>query len=82
MPPRLYSMDPDAARPASGPAGAPVVQAPASAGVGLTIPPRVPDCSGVRPSWYPFQINVCDAELDPEDRDLSWREQTTLPSPL
>jgi hypothetical protein len=37
-----------------------LVQAPKGAGVGLRIPPRESDCSGVRPSWWPFQINVCD----------------------
>lgn len=54
--------------------------APRSAGVGLRIPPRMSDCSGARPSWYPFQMNVCDAELDPEDRDLTGRERTTDPA--
>lgn len=40
---------------------------PKSAGIGLDIPERKSDCSGVRPSWYPFQANVCDEDApDPE----------------
>lgn len=44
-------------------------------GIGLDIPERKSDCSGRRPSWYPFQINVCDEDApDPvplTDRHLS-----------
>jgi hypothetical protein len=54
--------------------------APRSAGIGLEIPEREADCTGARPSWYPFQINVCDAELDPADRDLTGRERSTDPA--
>lgn len=46
-------------------------------GAGYLIPPRVADCSGRRPSWYPFQINVCDRD-DPDPTPLSGR-QLTLP---
>jgi hypothetical protein len=43
------------------------VQAPKGLGAGIEFPPREADCSGVRPSWYPFQINVCDIDTpDPE----------------
>lgn len=49
------------------------VQAPASAGIGLRIPPRRSDCSGVRPSWYPFQMNVCDVDA-PDPEPLTGRE--------
>jgi hypothetical protein len=38
------------------------VQAPLNRGVGLHIKPRRSDCSGVRPSWYPFAFNVCDCD--------------------
>ena len=40
------------------------VQAPSRAGIGLCIPPRLADCSGERPSWYPFQVNVCDVDAE------------------
>jgi hypothetical protein len=43
------------------------VQAPLNRGVGLHIKPRRSDCSGVRPSWYPFAFNVCDCD-GPVDR--------------
>lgn len=39
-----------------------VVQTPRWAGIGLRFPPRQSDCSGERPSWYPFQVNVCDVD--------------------
>jgi hypothetical protein len=29
-------------------------------GVGLVLPVRSSDCTGERPSWHPFQVNVCD----------------------
>lgn len=51
-----------------------------AAGVGLTIPDRKSDCSGTRPAWYPFQVNVCDAEFDPADPDLTPRQMTTDPT--
>jgi hypothetical protein len=41
--------------------------APQSASAGIPIPPRRSDCSGVRPSWFPFQINVCDEYEDDPD---------------
>jgi len=50
------------------------VQAPASAGIGLHIPERKSDCSGVRPSWYPFQVNVCDQDA-PDPEPLTPREK-------
>ncbi len=40
---------------------------------GIRIPPRLPDCSGVRPSWYPFQNNVCDVDA-PDPDELSGRQ--------
>jgi hypothetical protein len=56
------------------------VQAPADAGVGLEIPEREADCSGVRPSWYPFQINVCDVDA-PDPAPLSGRQLHIPPPP-
>lgn len=80
--PRWYTATPNAAPTSLGvvayPESDPV---PADRGIGLEIPPRKADCTGVRPSWYPFVRNVCDWELDPEDRDLWWREMTTDPAP-
>lgn len=49
-----------------------LVQSPASAGIGLDIPERRADCSGVRPSWYPFQMNVCDVDA-PDPEPLTYR---------
>jgi hypothetical protein len=46
---------------------------PKSAGVGLRIPERKADCSGVRPSWYPFQVNVCDVDA-PDPDPLTYRQ--------
>lgn len=63
--------------PAYPPAAASV---PASAGIGLVIPERRSDCSGIRPAWYPFQMNVCDGELDPADPDLTGRQRSTDPA--
>lgn len=57
-----------------------VVQLPRSAGVGLEIPERQADCSGVRPSWYPFQMNVCDCCDAPDPEPYAGR-QLTLPPP-
>jgi hypothetical protein len=59
----------------------PVSSAPCDAGVGLRIPERQSDCSGIRPSWYPFVYNVCDWEFDPVDPPLTWRQTTTDPPP-
>lgn len=35
-------------------------------GVGIAIPPRQSDCTGQHPSWYPFQLQVdqCDVDVD------------------
>jgi hypothetical protein len=52
----------------------PVVQS--AAGIGLVIPERKSDCTGQRPEWYPFQVNTCDAEFDPEDPDLTPRQRS------
>jgi hypothetical protein len=57
-----------------------VVQMPRSVGVGLVIPPRRSDCSGVRPSWYPFQMNVCDVDA-PDPLPLTGRQLTIPPPP-
>lgn len=59
------------------------VQAPASEGVGMEFPERQADCGG-RPSWYPFQVNVCDVddpELDPlpTDRHRELPEAQAIP---
>ena len=45
-------------------------------GIGLRFPPRTSDCTGLRPAWYPFQMNVCDWEFDPFDMDLTPRMMT------
>lgn len=42
---------------------------------GYYIPPREADCSGARPSWYPFQINVCDEDA-PDPPELTARHLT------
>lgn len=58
-----------------------LVQAPRWAGIGLPIPDRKADCTGARPSWFPFQVNVCDwAEDAPESPPLTGR-QLTIPAP-
>lgn len=57
------------------------VQAPKDAGIGLEIPPREADCSGVRPSWYPFQVNVCDCDDAPDPELYSGRQLTLPPAP-
>jgi hypothetical protein len=57
-----------------------VVQAPRWAGVGLDIPERKADCSGVRPSWFPFAVNVCECCDTPDPEPLSGR-QLTVPPP-
>ena len=57
-----------------------VVQAPRSAGIGLEIPERKADCSGVRPSWFPFQVNVCDCDDAPDPEPLTGR-QLRVPPP-
>jgi len=57
-----------------------VVQAPKSAGIGLDIPERQADCSGVRPSWYPFQVNVCDCDDLPDPEPYTGRQLTVPPS--
>lgn len=55
------------------------VQAHKSEGVGLAFPTREADCSGRRPSWYPFQINVCDEDAPTED-PLPTERHRTLPA--
>lgn len=42
-------------------------QARRSEGVGMEFPDRKADCSGRRPSWFPFQINVCDEDAPDPD---------------
>jgi hypothetical protein len=58
------------------------VQAPKWAGIGLRIPPRRADCSCVRPSWYPFQINVCDCDDTPAPDPYTGRQLTVPPAPV
>ncbi len=43
--------------------------------VGVQIPPRLGDCTGRRPSWHPFQVNVCDDDL-PDPPALTARQRT------
>jgi hypothetical protein len=56
------------------------VQAYMSDGVGVTFPPRQADCSGVRPSWYPFQMNVCDEDA-PDPVPFTPRHMRIPPPP-
>lgn len=56
-----------------------LVQAPRWAGIGLLIPIRCADCSGDRPSWYPFQVNVCDCDDDPCPHPYEGRHLTVPP---
>lgn len=61
--------------PVSVPVGpASVVQS--SSGAGIHIPPRLSDCSGRRPSWYPFHANVC--EVDAPDQLALTRRQKSI----
>lgn len=57
-----------------------VVQMPRRAGIGLAIAPREADCSGVRPSWFAFQVNVCDCDDDLDPEPYAGR-QLTVPPP-
>jgi hypothetical protein len=57
------------------------VQAPADQGIGLCIPPRESDCSGVRPSWYPFVFNVCDCD-GPSPMPWTERMMRVPPAPV
>lgn len=57
-----------------------LVQAPRWAGIGLQIPPRCSDCSCERPSWFPFQVNVCDCD-DAPDPDPYSERQLRIPPP-
>jgi hypothetical protein len=53
-----------------------------SRGVGLLIPPRESDCSGVRPSHYPLAVNVCDDVFDdPDPVPFSGRQLVLPPAP-
>ena len=58
-----------------------VVQMPRWAGVGLEIPERRSDCSGERPSWFPFANNVCDCDDAPDPEPLEGRQLTVPPAP-
>jgi hypothetical protein len=45
--------------------------------VGLCFPPKSSDCSGVRPEWFPFQIQVDACENDgPDPVELTARERS------
>lgn len=55
------------------------VQASKSEGVGIVFPERKSDCSGQRPSWYSFQISVCDDD-GPDPVGLTEREQSIPPA--
>lgn len=52
--------------------------APVSERSGIRFPERHADCSGARPSWFPFQMNVCDEDA-PDPVPLSRRHRTTDP---
>lgn len=79
MPPAWYTAQPSATRSPLALPVYPPAEVQSNRGIGLAIPVREADCSGVRPAWYPFQVNVCDWEFDPVDPDLTWREMTTDP---
>lgn len=55
MPQWFYADQPADARVAS--AGGPEHR-----GIGLVLPVRMSDCSGARPSWWPFENNVCNVD--------------------
>lgn len=57
-----------------------VLQLPKWVGIGLHIPERKSDCSGVRPSWVPFVYNVCDQDA-PDPEPLTAREMRVPPAP-
>lgn len=57
------------------------VQAPKTAGIGLRIPERRADCSGRRPSWYPFVYNVCDWVCDEPDPAPFTERMLRVPPP-
>jgi hypothetical protein len=50
-------------------------QASRTEGVGMEFPEREADCTGQRPAWYPFQINVCDDDA-PDPVPLTAREMS------
>ena len=53
------------------------VSAPRNEGIGLTIPERKADCTGRRPEWFPFQIQVDACEGDaPDPVPITAREQS------
>jgi len=53
------------------------VQAPRTEGVGLAVPPRKADCTGRRPSTYPWQIQVDACDHDgPDPVPLTARERS------
>ena len=43
--------------------------------VGQVFPPRESDCTGLHPSWRPFQLNVCDDD-PPDPPALTARQRT------
>jgi hypothetical protein len=49
-----------------------------SEGVGMALPQRRSDCSGKRPGWYPFQVNVCDEDT-PDPIPLTPRQKSIGP---
>jgi hypothetical protein len=57
------------------------VQAPKDAGIGLDIPEREADCSGVRPSWWSFAYNVCDEACDAPDPEPFTERMMRVPPP-
>jgi hypothetical protein len=48
---------------------------PEGRGIGLQVPGRRSDCSGARPSWYPFEVNVCDVDA-PDPPAMTARERS------
>lgn len=50
-----------------------------SRGIGLTIPVRQADCSGVHPSWRPFAVNVCDSACDDPEPVAFTARHLTIP---
>lgn len=58
-----------------------VTHLPRWVGIGLEIPERRADCSGQRPSWYPFQMNVCDVDA-PDPEPFSGRQLEVPPAPV
>jgi hypothetical protein len=55
------------------------VSAPLGEGAGIAMPKRESDCSGQRPSWFPFGVNVEACDLDNADPVPFFPRELALP---